>query len=71
MMTQGKEFVDYVWSFYGPGQIYGDYFKNALTKTELKRAIKEHLANPPFPFDGDSVDREYVRDIMLKNREAK
>lgn len=62
------EFAKYVWSFYAPGQLYGAYFNNNLTKKELIVAVAKQvqLCN----FEGDSFDREAVRDLMLSNREV-
>lgn len=62
-------FADYVLSFYGPGEIYGHFFNNTLTRKEVEVAIKERLEDDSFPFDGDFADRERVRDIMEKNRQ--
>lgn len=65
-----KEFVDYVMSFYGKGGIYDI---NA-TREEVWQAtcirIKRNADNPlnGISFDGDSIDREAVRDIILEMR---
>lgn len=63
------QFKEYVLSFYGPGEIYGDVFDHNLREEEVTRAILQRLDNKEVPFDADSVDRELVRDIMLKNRD--
>lgn len=63
-----QEFIDYVWSFYAPNDLYGDFFENTLTKEEIVKALKIRLANKKLAFDGDSMDREIVRDIMFYNR---
>jgi hypothetical protein len=63
------EFIDYVLSFYAPGQIYGDFFENSLTQEEVNRAVNLRIKKTDeIPFDGDSVDREIVRDIILALR---
>ena len=62
------EFVDYCWQFYAPGEIYGDYFDNNLTKEELVKACKVRMKDTKNWGDGDTFDREAVRDIMLKKR---
>ena len=63
------EFMQYVLSFYGPGEIYGDFFGNTLTVEEVKKAVDLRMKKvDEVPFDGDSVDREIVRDIMLTLR---
>ena len=74
-MNQEKEFFDYCWEFYKPNGIYGKtFFNNTLTKKELKRAITIRTrivsitAGDPhlkIPFEGDTTDREIVRDILL------
>jgi hypothetical protein len=63
-----QTFIDYVLSFYGPQQIYGEYFDHNLKREEVLEAVKLRLENETTPFDGDSVDREIVRDLMLKKR---
>jgi hypothetical protein len=63
-----KDFVDYCWSFYGPHQLYGEYFDHNMTKPELTAACKERMKDKKNWGDGDSFDREAVRDIMLKKR---
>jgi len=64
VVKQIDEFVDYVYSFYGPGGIY-DFGadKGAIAKATFLRVT----GNPGFPFEGDSRDRELVRDILLEN----
>ncbi len=67
-----QEFIDYVWSFYAPdSELYGDFFDKTLTKEEIKKALKMRLTNKKLAFDGDSFDREIVRDIMFYNRGKK
>lgn len=64
-MNKKNEFFDYVWSFYGPMQIYGDFFDNNLTADELHNAIKIRKQYKGFKFHSDSIDREMVRDIIF------
>lgn len=64
-----QNFISYVLSFYGPNEIYGSFFEHSLTQTEVEEAVKQRLENKSIPFVGDSMDRELVRDIILKNRE--
>jgi len=66
MKNEIKEFVDYVFGFYGPKGIYTDFFKTPVTKAEIKAATKIRQATGQF--EGDSFDREAVRDIMLAAR---
>jgi len=55
------EFYDYVMDFYGPGGIY-DF--NA-TEEEIKKATEVVKNKVGDDFEGDSVDREKVRDVIL------
>jgi hypothetical protein len=65
-----KNFKDYFWSFYGKDVgIYKDFFDNNLTIRELDRAMEIRLSNMKLEFDGDSIDREIVRDIIFKMRD--
>ncbi len=65
-----KNFKDYIWSFYGKDKgIYKDFFDNNLTMEEVEKAIKIRLSKIKLKFDGDSIDREIVRDIIFKLRE--
>mgnify|MGYP000238672449 CR=1 FL=1 len=66
MVTQNETFVQYVLDFYGKGGIY-DF---GATRDDVLLALKKRLqsATPEFPFDGDTLDREIVRDYMLANR---
>jgi len=59
-----NDFIEYVMSFYGPGGIYD----MGSTIEEVKAAIVVRLENTEFPFDGDSVDREMICDIILEMR---
>ena len=69
------EFIDYVWSFYGE---HDDtlYPIQGLTKKDiydgcviyLDRIEKGDIEYSHYSWgDGDSVDREHVRDIILEN----
>ena len=65
-----KNFKDYFWSFYEKDVgIYKDFFDNNLTIRELDRAMEIRLSNMKLEFDGDSIDREIVRDIIFKMRD--
>jgi len=57
------EFYTYVLSFYGKGGLYP---MNA-TLTDVKAATKEYKKHLDAPFEGDSMDREAVRDILIKD----
>jgi len=59
-----KNFIDYVYEFYGKGKIYD---MNA-TKEKIALATMMRLNKPEnkkLPFNGDSIDRELVRDILI------
>jgi hypothetical protein len=63
MLNNRTKFVEYVLSFYGHGGIY-DFGAEA---TDVESALDIRLErHPDFPFNGDSLDRELVRDIMLE-----
>jgi hypothetical protein len=67
MMNNVSEFVEYALDFYGPGMIHDI---NA-TETEVLRALCVRLVNrPDLEFDGDSLDREMVRDIIIEMRKV-
>ena len=69
-----KEFFNYCWSFYGKGGCYAnDMFNGGCTEQELNNAILLRCYFPTksikrFHYEGDSIDREIVRDIMLLAR---
>jgi len=64
-VVASDEFVDYVLSFYGKGQMYSSMFKKPVTRARVIAAT-EKLLKMNREFAGDSFDRELVRDIMLK-----
>ena len=75
-MTPIQEFVDYVDSFYGTNDplypMMSQETKQPLTKFDIERATQNHLEmclDDTKDFytwgDGDSLDRERVRDILL------
>jgi hypothetical protein len=57
------EFYTYVLSFYGK---HGLYLMGA-TLVDVKAATKIHKHRTNIEFEGDSVDRENVRDILIKD----
>ena len=70
-MSNLNEFIDYVWSFYGE---HSDtlYPIKGLTKKDILEASWLYLqmccysSMPEYSWgDGDSTDREHVRDILL------
>lgn len=65
------EFVDYVETFYGTeGDHSGIYYLGfKVTRERIWSATTEHLMRLTASrdtFEGDTVDREMVRDIMIK-----
>jgi len=60
-----KEFIDYMMDFYGPKGIYIKDFTVAEIKTAL---AKRKSQRKDIPFEGDSFDRELVRDYVLAAR---
>jgi hypothetical protein len=61
--TDDKRFVDYVYSFYGPGGVYD----MGVSKDDIMAATEIHKKQSDIPFDGDTVDRESVRDILISD----
>jgi hypothetical protein len=62
-MNNKEEFYDYVLSFYGPDGIY----PIGATLDMVMEATEKYLQQPETIFEGDSFDREHVRDIMLRD----
>lgn len=56
-----EEFIEYVMSFYAKDGIYDI----GATRREVELAIGIRLGRTEIPFDGDSIDREMIRDIIL------
>ena len=73
-MNSLQEFVDYVWSFYNPQSDL--YPIKLLTKKDIVNAFNtyiERIEKGDLEYvhyswgDGDSLDRERFRDIILEN----
>ena len=80
LTSQRQEFIDYVYSFYRSydaiyplHKIVNDgknIFPQRVTKNDIKKAVKDYelfLDNPESTWtwgDGDSIDRERVRNIL-------
>jgi hypothetical protein len=63
-----EEFIDYVFSFYGPGEIFGDKFNHQLTREQVGIGVailNQHCYENGIEFMGDSYDREFTLSIML------
>lgn len=57
------EFINYVRSFYGPGGIYD----MGATDAMIIDSVIQYLTSPDTKWcNGDSFDREMVRDIMVE-----
>lgn len=56
-----QEFYKYVRSFYGPQGLY----PMGATLRDIKSATDIYLAQETAKFEGDSMDRENVRDILI------
>ena len=66
LMTNFQEFIDYVFSFYGEGGLY----PLNVTKEQIALATLKYLDNCAVDDgqdwgDGDSLDRERVRDELI------
>lgn len=68
-MTNLYDFTDYCQDFYDKDR--SDSIYPFATESEITMAVLAHVTdpNPPFPFDGDTMDREAVRDRILAMRE--
>ena len=71
MFNSLQEFIDYVWSFYSPDSDL--YPIKGLTKKDIFDAFNVYVSriesnnNDLYSWgDGDSLDRERVRDIILE-----
>ena len=54
-------FYGYVHSFYGPDGLY----PMGATLADVKAATEIHKKRTRVAFEGDSMDREQVRDILI------
>jgi hypothetical protein len=66
LASDHTDFFRYCWSFYGPNEIYGEFFGHTLTARKLWRAVRKQAALSTFC--GDSFDREAVRNILLQDQ---
>ena len=62
-----KKFIDYCMSFYGPQGLY----PMGMTPDEIQKAVRLMDLIGNFEFEGDSIDRERVRDIVRVMRGEK
>lgn len=62
-----NDFLNYMFSFYGKEGIYVMVHRDGhnLTLDHLYRAIFDHIRSVTWSFDGDSIDREATRDILI------
>ena len=71
-MSNLQEFLDYVWSFYNTED--GLYPIEGITKQKILEASLLYLQMCAYPSqpeyswgDGDTLDREHVRDIIINS----
>lgn len=76
MAARSSEFVRYVLSFYGPEGLYAQDMaklgQQAMSEQEVTSALslyKTKLIARGSEFEGDSVDREGLRDLVLARRQ--
>ena len=67
-----QEFIEYVWDFYNPNSdlypIKGLTKKDILEASWLYLQMCYYKSQPEYSWgDGDSLDRERVRDIILES----
>ena len=60
-----KEFVNYVYDFYGKGGVYDMGATVSQITTATIDYLSSLLSKGEYTFCGDSLDRERVRDIMI------
>ena len=65
IVNQICDFVAYVDSFYNEKS--GLYPIKGMTNSMVINAVKKHIEKVGQDFCADSVDREWVRDIILKD----
>jgi hypothetical protein len=64
-----SDFVKYCMSFYGPQGIYPMDFNTTQIRLAMG-ILKSRLASNSGTFCADSVDREWIRDIIVEARQA-
>ena len=69
IVNQICDFVAYVDSFYN--EKTGIYPIKGMTNSMIIKAIQKHIEKVGQDFCADSVDRELVRDIILKDNNLK
>ena len=62
-----EQFTDYCMGFYGPKGLY----PMGMTPDEIQKAVRLMDLIGNFEFEGDSIDRERVRDIVRVMRGEK
>ena len=60
-----KEFINYVYDFYGKNGIYDMGATRDNITTATIDYLSDCLSKREYTFCGDSLDRERVRDIMI------
>ena len=67
MTKQRKEFIDYMLAFYGFNGLYRFDYGKPFTTAEISKALTQHIRELGGweNFEGDTLDREAVRDRIL------
>jgi hypothetical protein len=76
-----RDFIEYLQQFYGKSGdgreagMYAEDHDGGFEDFEMDEALEEYLTNPTKyntaeDFEGDSVDREFIREILLNKRNA-
>ena len=63
IVSEVIDFVVYVEGFYGKGGIYD----MGATSKQILEATQQYISKGEIEFCGDSLDREKVRDIMIRD----
>ena len=69
IVNQICDFVAYVDSFYNEKS--GLYPIKGMTNSMVIKAVQKHIEKVGQEFCADSIDREWVRDIILKDNNLK
>jgi len=64
-----SDFIDYCMDFYGPEGIYPMGFNTTQIRLAMG-ILKSRLASNSGTFCADSVDREWIRDIITEARQG-
>ena len=68
MTKEDFNFINYFLQFYGFGGCYSYFFGDGIEREEVERALRVRKMFISPKFEGDTIDREIVRDICLHMR---